>query len=379
MWRSTSVSASMVTRISSSASRAPRLSAAALPALRCRMSATRGSRAVQASTTLAVSSALPSSITRILQALVIAGERRLDRAADDLRLVEGGDQHADRRLEVRRLFGGWRAPAPRHQRAQEEDAQDGDRRRDGEQIDEDLGAGGARPGRNAARRTTAAHSRGDELGVQRRRRDPGERVERHDLIAGLAQRRDQAVQGLDGLAAVAAAVVEHHDMAAGRGEVVHHVGEDRVGAGTKVILRIDVRAGDEVAHPVDVLERRELRRGLRLGIGVVRRAEQQRRASRRRLDLPLGGGQLDPQARFRDRRQVGVRVGVIADQMAGLRAPRGRVAGRASTFSPMRKNVAGAPYFASTRRTCGVQIGLRAVVEGQRDLLGRCVAEPLHA
>ena len=148
------------------------------------------------------------------------------------RLVVGGNQHADRRLEGPPGRRRPSAPVARHQRAEEEDAQNGDRRGDGEQIDEDLGAGGARPGRNArAERQQLFALR--QLGVERRRRDADELVERHDLVACLAQRRDQPVQRRDGLAAVAAAVVEHDDVAAGRDEVVHHDVEDRVGAGTQ--------------------------------------------------------------------------------------------------------------------------------------------------
>jgi hypothetical protein len=159
------------------------------------------------------------------EVVVRAGQQRRERPADHLGLVVRRDEHAHRQ----------RDPPGRQER--------GGGERDGQQRP----AGAAHPDEHAAG--------ADDRPLDRRRRghEGGGRHahqvgRRHEPVALSPQQGDQAVDGGDGLAAVAAGVVEHDDVAVRGGQAAGDVADDGVDAGPVVVVAVDVTADGHVSH-----------------------------------------------------------------------------------------------------------------------------------
>ena len=156
---------------------------------------------------------------------------------------------------------------------------------------------------NASARTSS-HSRWLSCGITSARCCPSRFGHRNELIAFGAQAVDDLRQRRDGMAAVAAAIVQQDDVAlVGLGVVEHALhdglhGRRRLAAGFAPIVRIDPRSHNDVSHRLRNRQHLHFARGFRLMIDSVRRPKQRRFHSQAALDQQFREIQFELQLRF---------------------------------------------------------------------------------
>ena len=212
------VSASSATTTSPLAMARPRFSAWALPPLAKRISRTRGSspKAFSHLSGGVVGGAVVQH--QHLQIGPVGLQDPRDRGGDHLLLVEAGDQHADQRpglgIQHRRRAGPSREAVPQRQDRQERQPRHAEH--DG---GDQQGVAGTRPPRGRSRsrcgRASARRSRAGSGGMAWAGVMPAKFGDGHQLIAVGAQLIDQLRQRRHRAAAVAAGIVQQHDLAAG--------------------------------------------------------------------------------------------------------------------------------------------------------------------
>ncbi len=141
--------------------------------------------------------------------------------------------------------------------------------------------------------------------------DPGERRDRHQIIAARAQPADNARQRGERLRAVPARIVQQDNLMRLCGRPRRHSGDgardNRVAARRAPVERIDVEADRQIAHARRHAGSVQLVALVRVGVPQKGRAEQTQRAPGIGLDQPFGGGQFQPDRGGRALAQVGVR------------------------------------------------------------------------
>ena len=144
-----------------------------------------------------------------------------------------------------------------------------------------------------------------------RAREAEELRDGDERVAARAERVDERPERGDGLAPVAAAVVQEHDVAAvplGERGV-----DDHLHARRAPILAVEVHADGEIAAIARDRDGHELVVGGRLGVAEVRRAEERGAPAEDRLEEPLGRVELQLRLQRVGEEEIRVREGVIPD------------------------------------------------------------------
>ena len=190
-------------------------------------------------------------------ARILLRDQRLDRAQDDLLLVVRRHDHAhrwregDRRIAVLVIPDALDDREHRHEHEPREAEEDGEEEDPVEQ-----------PLHHAQRSPADQLTRAREPIARRQprhrliAREPDQLRQRHDRVADGAQGVDERAERRDGLAAIAAAIVQQHDVAA-RALREHGI-DDRLHARRLPILGVDVQTDDQVAALLRDLRRHEL-------------------------------------------------------------------------------------------------------------------------
>ena len=141
----------------------------------------------------------------------------------------------------------------------------------------------------------------------------------HDLVTACAQALDDPRQRADRRLAIAARIVEQHDLRgarrAARRDLVDGAADDLVRVGQAPVERVDMQADRDIAQLRRRLDRGDFGRRIGIGVAQIGRAEQAQRAAGIGLDQPLRGEQLQPHRRDRQAGQVGMGGAVIAQLM----------------------------------------------------------------
>ena len=203
----------------------------------------------------------------------------------------------------------------------------------------------------------------NRAGVQARQFGDGDEPE-----SPLSQTRDQPRDGGNGLAPVAASVVEHDDPARGPGRA--RAAYSRGHSPPPPVLGVVVGQDDEVTAPCKRSEGPLLVRGDRGGCRRVRRPHEPRVATGDSGDHRLGEVELEAALPTRAARECDMGEGVVAEleTVAGEHADDVRMAGR---FAPdeeeRRRHVLTTQQGSNPRRPARI----RAVVEGERNATAR--------
>ena len=197
---------------------------------------------------------------------------------------------------------------------------------------------------------------------------------RNDLKSRGAKSVDNLRQGFHGVAAIAAAVVQKHDIAAVGARLLEHALHDHIrGSGRNAarlapIVRIDARADDDVAHGLGDGKLRDFVRGFGLVVDAVRGTKQQRLHAQRAVQQALGDVEFHVNLRPRGLFPLRVRVGVVADFMTFVVFTANQsqvVVGGASDHKESRRRF----FLFQDIQNLGREGAVRTVIETQRDLV----------
>ncbi len=246
-----------------------------------------------------------------LEVRVVAGRERLDGPLDADGLVEG--RHHDRDGRHERLVRGSlaceaRVPAGKPQQQKHAQAEQECRR------DEQRGKGPGRPAGDAqgAEQQPApglAPVAGGQLDLVPR--EPGELGDRDELEASRAELGHHPLEGGNRLRAVAASVMEQDDAA--RIALRRDRLGDRVDSGAPPVLSVEIREGDDVSVPRELLECALLLSGHRGRVGGVRRPDEPQAEPHGACDGVVGQPDLERLLPGGQRGDVRVREGVVAE------------------------------------------------------------------